>query len=224
MTDGLVTATLLDALISAGYDSPFDSLPRQTMSVAVSPHPMSHTLAALHINETTHEITLPNGMSLDFGGVAKGWSAYQAMKRLQVEGPTLIDAAGDIAISGPRLDGNPWTVGVADPFHKAEEIEVLSVYEGGVATSGKDRRRWLRNGIPRHHIIDPSTSQPAETDLLTVTVIAPNLLQAEAAAKAVFILGSQAGLAWLDSQDHFAGLFILENGQTIYSSRIKKYL
>jgi thiamine biosynthesis lipoprotein len=224
MTDGLVTATLLDALISAGYDRPFDLLSPQTMSIAAPHLQATSTLAAIRTNESTREITLPHGMSLDFGGVAKGWAAYQAMQRLQIEGPTLIDAAGDIAISGPRVDGSPWTVGIANPFNANDDIEVISIHKGGVATSGKDRRRWLRNGIPQHHIIDPSTNQPAETDVLTVTVIAPDVMQAEAAAKAAFILGSRLGLEWLESQNDLSGLFVLENGRTIYSKRMNKYL
>jgi thiamine biosynthesis lipoprotein len=93
-------------------------------------------------NAASRTITLPAGVGLDFGGVAKGWAAHQAMKRLQVEGAALVDAAGDIAISGPRADGNPWQIGVADPFRKHHEIETLFLTECGVATSGKDRRRW----------------------------------------------------------------------------------
>jgi len=224
MTDGLVTSTLLDAIISAGYDRSFDLLPLQTTAVAAPAQPTSHTLTALHINEAAYEITLPYGMSLDFGGVAKGWSAYQAMQRLKADGPALVDAAGDIAISGPRTDGAPWTIGVADPFHPDENIEILCVNKGGVATSGKDRRRWLQNGVLRHHIINPLTGQPAETDLLTVTVIAPDVMQAEAAAKAVFIMGSQPGLKWLESQNDLACLLILENGPTLYSKRMEAYL
>jgi thiamine biosynthesis lipoprotein len=122
------------------------------------------------------------------------------------------------------VDGSPWTVGIADPFNANEDIEIISIHKGGVATSGKDRRRWLRNGIPQHHIIDPSTNQPAETDVLTVTVIAPDVMRAEAAAKAAFILGSRSGLEWLESQNDLSGLFVLENGQTIYSKRMNKYL
>ena len=72
----------------------------------------------------------------------------------------------------------PWQIGVADPFHKGEEIVAIHLTgECGVATSGKDRRRWIRDGTLKHHIIDPLTDQPAETDLLTVTVIAPDVMR-----------------------------------------------
>jgi thiamine biosynthesis lipoprotein len=163
-------------------------------------------------------------MGLDFGGIAKGWAAHEAMKRLQADGPALIDAAGDIAITGPQADGCPWQIGVANPFHTGEEIETLFVNGCGIATSGKDRRRWTRAGILQHHIIDPLTNQPAETDLLTVTVIAPNVMQAEAAAKAAFILGSRLGMGWIEAHPDFAALFILDNGELLYSQKMEEYL
>jgi len=224
MTNGLVTPTLLDAILEAGYDRPFDMLPHQTSLQFDSVQTTTQPLTMIASDESAQTITLPFGMGLDFGGIAKGWAAHQAMKRLQAEGPALIDAGGDIAVNGPRADGKPWKIGVADPFHSDQEIEVLYLTENGVATSGKDRRRWLRNGVLQHHIIDPLTGQPAETDLLTVTVIAPDVMQAEAAAKAAFILGSHAGLEWIESHPELASLLILDNGELIYSTNMEEYL
>ena len=224
MTDGLVTPTLLDAILKAGYDRPFENLSHRSTVQSAAVKTISAPLKAILVNEASRTITLPAGMGLDFGGVAKGWAAHQAMKRLQAEGPALIDAAGDIAISGPRADGSPWQIGVADPFHKGEEIETLYMNQCGVATSGRDRRRWLRDGVLQHHIIDPFTNQPADTDLLTVSVIGPDVMKAEAAAKAIFILGSRMGMAWIEVHPEFAALFILDSGELIYSQRMEEYL
>lgn len=222
LTDGLVTPTLLDAIIEAGYDRPFDVLPRQTPLVRHAALTAPQPLVA--VDESTRTVALPSGMSLDFGGSAKGWAAHQAMKRLQSEGPTLVNAGGDIAVSGARTDGSPWPIGITNPFQREENIETLFLESCGVATSGKDRRRWTRNGVQQHHIIDPATSQPAETDLLTVTVVAPDVMQAEAAAKAAFILGSRAGLEWIEARPQFAALFILDDGQVSYSERMEEFL
>ncbi len=224
MTNGLVMPTLLDAIIEAGYDRPFDELPHLATPTPASVKTSAPTLTEIVVNETAQTITLPLGMGLDFGGVAKGWAAYQAMKRLKVEGAALVNAAGDIAISSPRADGSEWQIGVADPFHKGEDIETLFLNECGVATSGKDRRRWTRNGRLQHHIIDPFTHEPAETDLLTVTVIASNVMKAEAAAKAAFILGSRVGLEWIEAHPEFAALFILDSGELLYSQKMEEYL
>jgi FAD:protein FMN transferase len=223
-TNGLVTPTVLNAMIRAGYDRTFDDLPHFATTLTDSVETTAAPLTAIPFNEADRTITLPPGIGLDFGGVAKGWAAHQAMKRLQIEGPALIDAAGDIAISGPRADGSPWQIGMADPFHKGEEIETLFLNACGVATSGKDRRRWLREGVLKHHIINPLTNQPAETDVLTVTVIAPNVMLAEAAAKAAFIQGSRTGLEWVESHPEFAALFILDDGRMVYSQKMEEYL
>lgn len=225
MTNGLVTPILLGALLEAGYDRSFKDLPHLApLAPAPDKKEAPASLPQITADPTAHTLTLPPGTGLDFGGIAKGWAAHQAMLRLHVEGPALVDAGGDIAVSGPRTAGRPWQVGVADPFHERDEIETLFVYGGGIATSGKDRRRWRRDGILQHHIIDPLTFQPAETDLLTVSVIAPNVMQAEAAAKAAFILGSHAGLEWIETRPEFAALFILDDGQLIYSQNMEEYL
>jgi thiamine biosynthesis lipoprotein len=224
MTNGLVTPTLLGAILEAGYDRPFDVLPHQSHPAVVPAISAPASLTGIGFDESAQTVSLPVGVGLDFGGVAKGWAAHQAMRRLQVEGPALVDAGGDIAISGPRPDGRPWQIGIADPFHKGEEIETLFVNQCGIATSGKDRRRWTRDGVLQHHILDPLTRQPAQTDLLTVTVIAKDVMQAEAAAKAAFILGSRVGLEWIEERADLAGLFILDDGQTLYSQKLEDYL
>jgi thiamine biosynthesis lipoprotein len=222
LTEGLVTPTLLDALIKAGYDRPFEILPHQALFVADAV--VAAPLTAITVDDSARTVSLPVGMSLDFGGIAKGWAAHQAMRRLQAEGPALVNAGGDIAVSGPRSDGSPWPIGVTDPFQRTVGIETLFLEAGGVATSGKDRRRWTRNGVLQHHIIDPVTHQPADTDLLTVTVVAPDVMEAEAAAKAAFILGSRAGPEWIKARARFAALFILDSGQVLYSRTLEEFL
>lgn len=224
MTDGLVTPTVLEALVEAGYDRTFESLWLYADFEPAGVSTIVPSLREVACDPAARTITLPIGLGLDFGGVAKGWAAHQAMKRLQVEGPALVDAAGDIALSGARADGSPWLIGVADPLHPGQDLEILRLNSGGVASSGKDRRRWSRNGQWQHHIIHPLTAQPAETDLLTVTVVAATVMDAEAAAKAAFILGSHAGMEWIDSRPSLAGLVIMEDGDALYSEKIEKYL
>jgi len=82
----------------------------------------------------------------------------------------------------------------------------------------------MQGAFLNHHIIDPRTGQSALTDILTVTVIAPTVMEAEAAAKAVFLLGSEAGLNWLEADSGLAGLLVLDNGQVFLSHRAENYL
>lgn len=227
-TGGLVTPTVLEAIEMAGYNRPFDELSAGTgdftnqsiTDLWTEIRPLS---MILH-DEVSHSICLPPGIRLDLGGIAKGWAAHQAAERLKANGPALMNAGGDIAISGPRQDNKPWLVGISNPFEPDKDLITLHLHGGGVATSGKDRRRWMQGTVLNHHIIDPRTRQPAVTDILTATVIAPTAMEAEAAAKAVFLLGSGAGLDWLDADTGLAGVLVLDDGQVIANRRAEEYL
>jgi thiamine biosynthesis lipoprotein len=224
LSDGLVTPTVLDSMIEAGYDRPFDMLLQGQSASMLSAISMDHPLSMVVADDLNQTITLLQGVHLDFGGVAKGWAAHQTVEKLKKHGPCLMNAGGDIAISGPRMDESPWAIGVSNPFETGSDLEVLQVKRGGVASSGKDRRHWNQNGVFRHHIINPYTGQPAETDLLRVTVLAPTVMEAEAAAKTAFILGYEKGLEWIESRSEFASVMILETGELIHSQRMYEYL
>jgi len=233
-TGGLVTPTVLDAVVTAGYDRPFDDLPSSRSYPArqsfFAGQPFLDTWAEIRplslvvSDESEHTICLPPGIHLDLGGVAKGWAAHQAVEYLKTYGPALMNAGGDIAINGPRNNDEAWRVGISNPFEPMEDLFMLHLMGGGVATSGKDRRRWIRGDILQHHIIDPRTGQPAKTDVLTATVVAPTVMEAEAAAKSVLILGSGAGLEWLEADSGLAGLLILEDGRVLTNPRMEEYL
>jgi thiamine biosynthesis lipoprotein len=224
LTNGLVTPTVLDAMIEAGYDQTFDTLPRHQNGHGLQVLSAVNPLSVITWDERSRTICLPYGVHLDFGGVAKGWAAHQAAERLKEYGPALMNAAGDIAISGPLASGEPWQIGIRNPFEPNIDFETLKLKRCGVATSGRDRRHWHQNGLPRHHIIDPHTSQPAETDVMTVTIVAPTVMEAEATAKAVLILGGEQGLEWIEADPTLAGIIVLESGHTFYSQRIREYL
>ncbi|HEX7973892.1 MAG TPA: FAD:protein FMN transferase [Anaerolineales bacterium] len=181
-------------------------------------------LSAVRLDPRRRSLRLPPGLRLDFGGVAKGWAAHEAARRLKLYGPALVDAGGDIAISGLQSGGQPWPVGVADPFEPDRDLDVLHLGRCGVATSGRDYRRWQQGGAWKHHIIDPRTGRPAETDLISVTVIAPDVMEAEMAAKRALILGSRAGLAWIEASPTLAALLILDDGRRLDSRRFIRYL
>jgi len=127
-------------------------------------------------------------------------------------------------LSGPQANGQPWPIGVSDPLHPDRQLELLMVPRGGIATSGRDYRRWKRNGVWQHHIIDPRTGLPAQTDVLSATVIASSAYQAEVAAKVVLISGSETGLKWIEARPDFAALIVLEDSRVLYSSRMAERL
>jgi FAD:protein FMN transferase len=222
-TDGFVTPLAREALVAAGYGDSFDE-----ENFSPSADPMAAIRIpdwrAIHCDPSSGRVDLPRGSRLDLGGIAKGWAAGTAAALLAARGPALVDAGGDIAVSGPRADGSPWPVGVGDPFTPSELLLTIALSRGGVATSGRDYRHWVKSGKPRHHIIDPRTGEPAATDVLAATVIGPDACTAEAGAKAAFILGSRDGIAWLDRHPELAGMLVLEDRRIAYSREFSKYV
>ena len=223
-SEGLVRASVLEALVAAGYDRSFDLLPRERATAPVSGWGPVSSLAEINVDEATRTICLPTDMQLDFGGVAKGWAAHQATKRLAEYGAALVSAGGDIAISAEQTNGELWLIGIDDPFKTGEYIEKVMLGECGIATSGTDYRRWKQGGRWNHHIIDPRTGQPAQTDIVSATVVAPTAMTAEMAAKAVLISGSENGLEWIEARPELSAMLVLETGDILYSTHMEQFL
>ena len=175
-TGGRFDPTLHDAVVAAGYDRTFAEL---TDDGAETPP----AAGGGEVDHHRQRIELGPDASLDLGGIAKGYAADRCVSTLAEHGPALVNAGGDIAISGPRPLGRRWPVAVDVPA----ACSPLELDGGGLATSGRDRRRWRRNGQDRHHLIDPRTLRPAEGGPLSVTVAAATATAAEVLAKALFL-------------------------------------
>ncbi|HZY43415.1 MAG TPA: FAD:protein FMN transferase [Anaerolineae bacterium] len=224
-SDGLVSPTILNALEAAGYDRSFEAIsPIGTLPTRSADPTPAGQWRAIERRASTRSIQLPSNVRIDLGGVAKGWAAARAARKLSIHGAALVDASGDIALNGLRLDGQAWPIGITDPLNPDRQLDLIMIDQGGVATSGRDYRRWQHDGQWQHHIIDPRTGLPAQTDVISATVIAPNVYQAEVAAKAAVILGSDQGLSWLEDHPHCAGLLVLEDGRVLFSERMHQYL
>jgi thiamine biosynthesis lipoprotein len=228
VSDGRVTPAILDALVMAGYDRSFDRMsinPFDHVAIPISAWGRISPLSEVIVDEAARALCLPRGMKLDFGGIAKGWAAHETMMRLKEHGAALVNAGGDLAISGAQADGERWPIGVDDPFHAGASLDLtLMLDRCGVATSGRDYRRWLSGGQWNHHIIDPYTGRPAQTDVISATVIAPTAVDAEVAAKVALISGARSGLEWIESDSSLAGMLVLEDGQCLLSSHMQEYM
>jgi FAD:protein FMN transferase len=207
-TGGVFDPTLLRQLVSLGYDRTFATLP------PIAP-PLSETIApgggwrGIQLDHEKRRVFLPAGVALDFGGIAKGMAADAAVKRLREMGVPrgCVNAGGDLATFGAPPDGDGWPIGVQG----TRETHLVTLKRGALATSGIANRQWRQGAFVRRHILDPRTGMPAETGLWSVTVATERCAQAEAAAKAAFILGPREGARFLDERK-LAGLFAHEDG------------
>jgi FAD:protein FMN transferase len=176
-TGGRFDPTVHDAVVAAGYDRSFE---------LVEPDADGAPRAARcggGVSLTGSRIELEPGVRLDLGGIAKGYTVDRAAELLAEAGPCLVNAGGDVAVKG-----GAWPIGVDG----AVTVELTA---GALATSGRDRRRWVRSGRELHHLIDPSTGSPAATDLLRATAVAGDAVEAEVLAKWLFLAGEREALA-----------------------------
>jgi thiamine biosynthesis lipoprotein len=169
-TGGRFDPTVHDALVAAGYDRTFEEVPPEAGSVSTEGAACGGVFRVDGL-----AIELAPGTRLDLGGIGKGYAVDEVAESLAITGPCLVNAGGDLAVRG-----GAWPVGVADGL-------TLELSRGGMATSGRDRRRWVRGGAEQHHLIDPSTGRPAESELVRVTVVAGSAAEAEVLATAAFL-------------------------------------
>jgi thiamine biosynthesis lipoprotein len=167
--------------------------------------------------ETNSSAALRNkGQKLDLGGIAKGFAADEA-KRILIENgvkSALINLGGNILTLGNKEDGSPFRIGIQNPLRQTGQfIGVLSASDRTIVTSGTNERFFVKDGIRYHHIINPHTGYPAQTGLLSVTVVCENSMYADALTTSLFVLGVEKGLKLLEQTGDEA-IFITDGNST----------
>lgn len=206
-TRGRFDPTVHNAVVAAGYDRTFEEI-EELLGIAPA-----HALAggSVVLDEERGVIELEPGFRLDLGGIGKGYAVDRACRLLAEWGPCLVNAGGDIAVRG-RPHSGTWPIGVDTPAGTFS----LGLDSGALATSGRDRRRWRRGGRERHHLIDPATGAPSETDLLRVTVVGRTAVEAEVRAKALFLAGVDGAVAEV-SRLRIAAVLVTRDGRTVFA-------
>ena len=194
-TNGLFNPSILPDLERIGYDRSMDLIRAEEALLPPARFTQSSGLLALDellINPDENLIFLPHGMRLDLGGIAKGWIAEQAALILaDYSLACLVDAGGDMFMVGLPEGESSWQIDLEDPRNPDWSLTSLNVLPGALTTSSVVKRKWKQGETSRHHLIDPRTGEPAETDWLSVTVVAPHADMAEVFAKALLIAGPQ---------------------------------
>lgn len=220
---GLFDPTILPALAAAGYDASFETVAPAGPLPASPPRPRPGHFRHLVLNPGGYTIDKPAGLTLDLGGIGKGWTVDRAADRLLGLGPFLVNAGGDLYAYGAPPGEPGWQVTIPHPLDEGRDLATLRVENRAVATSSVTRRRWRRGGRMMHHLIDPRTARPADTDLLAVTVIGERVALAEVLAKVALLLGAAPGLAYLEATPNVEGLLVAAAGQTLATSGWNRY-
>ena len=181
-------------------------------------------------------VTLTNGVQIDLGGIAKGYAGDCVKAIFEAHGCTgVIDLGGDVVFAGTKEDGSPWRIAVKDPNKPSDFLGTLSANnECAVVTSGIYERNFTENGVTYHHIIDPKTGKPAESGLVSVTVVCGDAASADALSTALFVIGAdnaeklcrKAFSTALDSNHPasdrtiFSYILVTDDNRVLYSSAL----
>jgi len=168
------------------------------------------------------------GMKIGFGSIGKGYAADKAKEIMQKLGikSGIIDASGDMATWGTQPNGNPWKIGINNPFRKYKYAAILSLKNAAVTTSGDYEKYVLIDGKRYSHIINPKTGMPS-TGLTGVTVIGPNAEMCNAFSTTLMVLGRKEGLQLMNQFSNYGALMITDKGKIVKTKnyrKVKKYL
>jgi thiamine biosynthesis lipoprotein len=228
VTKGRFDLTMLNALEQSGYSISYELLNgigrNRYAPVKIS---FPGQWATIELDESMQAVYLPKGVRIDLGGIAKGYTAQQAVELLLPFGPCLVDAGGDLAAGDSPTGFRGWPVAVGMPWQadKGDSADLFSAWlaNRSLATSGVDRRRWQMDGGYVHHLIDPSTGKPAMTDSLMATVLADDAALAESWATAILVAGSEQGMNDL-LETNLAGLMILTDGRILATESMNVFI
>ncbi len=177
------------------------------------------TLALVGADRVTYDadtstVTLGEGQSIDLGGIAKGYTSQRLMELFDEMGvaSAMVSLGGNIQCLGTKPDGSLWRVGIQDPVgSEGAIVAVIEVEDQAVITSGSYERYFTDEdtGETYHHILDPATGYPADSGLISVTIVTSDGTLGDALSTALFIMGLEEGTAyWQAHSDEFQAVFI----------------
>ena len=210
-TGGLFDPTILPALAAAGYDRSFELVEHRAPARPIG----WRAGAAIELDGDAGRARLERGAAVDLGGIGKGYAAGRALDAMRRAWPQmpggLVDLGGDLALWGEPPESGPWRIAVVDPRSPGKSAGTLLLRSGGVATSGRDVRRF-GPGRSLHHLIDPATGEPAVQGPLAVTVVGRDPVEAEAHATVLGILPAREAAVHIAARPHLAAVYIASEG------------
>lgn len=174
----------------------------------------------LKLEANTAKIT-KSGVKLDLGAIAKGYAAEEVKKVVEKHDVkhAFVNLGGNVLVIGNKVDGSPWKIGIQDPRKgQGEVMAIVDAVDLTIVTSGNYERYFEEGDKLYHHILDPKTGYPAENNLLSVSIISKNSFDADALSTAVYIMGREKGMKFIENLKEVEVMFITKNLDVYFSS------
>ena len=180
----------------------------------------------VHIDEKNNLAKLERvGQMVDLGGIAKGYAGDAVLEVYKRNGihSALINMGGNVVTLGSRPDGSSWSIGIQNPGAvNGSYIGTVKVSDKAVVTSGGYERNFEKDGKRYHHIIDPKTGKPAESGLMSVTIVADSSTDADGLSTAAFVLGVEKGVQLIKHYRQAEAIFITIDKKIYVTEGLKK--
>ena len=167
-----------------------------------------------------HELVLKNNAQIDFGGIAKGYTSSRVMQIFKEYGIEhgMVNLGGNVQTLGTKTDGTAWRVAIQSPQGGNQYLGILETSDQAVITSGGYERYFEENGVTYHHIIDPKTGYPSDSDLTSVTIVCADGTKADALSTSFFVMGLQKAESFYENTDLDFDVILLTKDNQIYIS------
>lgn len=211
-TDGAFDAAIYPVMEAWGFAGDEFSVPSEEELNALLP--LCDIRLIQYEKENRQVRFLKDGVKIDFGGIAKGYASSRIMDIYREEGIEngLVNLGGNVQTLGGKPDGSGWKIAIQHPGDDSRKLGVLSVKDQAVITSGGYERYFEKDGITYHHIIDPSTGKPADSGLVSVTVVSADGTLADGLSTSLFIMGEEkAEEFWKRHFDEFEMILMTED-------------
>ncbi len=172
-------------------------------------------------------VRIPEGTLLDLGAIAKGYAADELARLASQAGVknAIFDLGGNLVILGDKA-GEGFRIGIQEPFNdivRGTSFSILTLANRTVVTSGNYERFFEEDGKTYHHIIDYRTGYPVENQLASVTIITDLSIRADALSTAVYAMGLEEGLAFVEGQEDLEAIFVTQDKGVYLSSGVENF-
>lgn len=213
VTDGALDITAYPAVKAWGFTQEEHRVPSEEELAELA---AKIDYSAVQLEGNT--VTLPEGMEIDLGAVAKGFAGDETAATARESGiaSALLDLGQSTIVAvGSKPGGKPWRIGVVDPARPENYFAVVELQDMAMGTSGGYQRYFEQDGVTYWHILDPDTAVPARSGLASVTVVAPSALTCDGLSTALFVMGLEKGTQfWRDHPElEFDVIFVTEDGE-----------
>ncbi len=175
-------------------------------------------------DEASNRLELPQQTEIDFGGIAKGYTSTRVAQIMKEQGikSAIMNLGGNVQTVGLKPDGSKWKVAIKSPYEDIPYLGVLSIGEKAVITSGGYERYFEESGKTYHHIIDTRTGHPAQSGLVSVTIICDDGTLADGLSTSLYVMGKDEAIAfWRAHRDEFEAVLCTEDRMLYVTEGLK---